>query len=126
MSDIALRVVYVANVIVAGQIGLAALFRPTRAAATVFQHAVAPSEGLRVVGALWLAIAICSAAGLIAPRSFSAVLVLQLVYKGGWLLAVGLPALRAGEPYPQGMFWFFVVWVAVLPWVVPWRDLFGS
>ena len=124
MSDIALRIVYLANVFVAGQIGWSALFTPDRAAVTVFQNTVAPSEGLRVVGALWLAIAVLSACGLFAPRAFAAVLLLQLIYKGSWLLAAGVPALRAGEAYPRGMFWFFVVWVAVLPWVIPWRVFF--
>ena len=120
-----LRLVYVANVVVAGQIGLSALFAPARAAATVFQGAVTPSEGLRVVGALWLAIAVLSAAGVLSPRPLSAVLLLQLVYKGSWLLVAGLPALRAGTAYPRGMFWFFAAWVAVLPWVIPWRYLAG-
>ena len=126
MSDIALRVVYLANVFVAGQIGYSALFTPDRAVATVFQHAVAPSEGLRVVGALWLAIAVLSAAGLFAPRQFVVVLLLQLVYKASWLAVAGVPALRAGEAYPRGMFWFSVVWVAVLPWVIPWRVFLGG
>ncbi len=125
-SDLALRIIYVANVIVAGQIGLSALFTPTRAAVTVFQNAVAPSEGLRFVGALWLSIAVLSMMGLLSPKPFSAVLVLQLMYKGSWLLVAALPAVRSGADYPRGMAAFFVVWVLVLPWVIPWRWLFGS
>lgn len=126
MEDLALRVVYAANVFVAGSIGVSALFTPARAAQTVFEGAVAPSEGLRVVGALWLAIAVLSAVGLLAPKPMQPVLVLQIVYKGSWLLVAGLPAMLGGRPYPASMFWFFVVWVAVLPWVVDWRGVFGG
>ena len=125
MSELPLRLVYLANVVVAGQIGISALFTPGRAAQTVFQGAVAESEGLRVVGALWLAIAVLSACGLLAPKPFSAVLALQLVYKGSWLLVAALPAIRSGAPYPTGMAGFFAAWVLVLPWVIPWRWLFA-
>lgn len=125
MDHTALRIVYLANVIVAGQIGIAALWRPARAVQTVFQGAVEPSEGLRVVGALWLAIAALSLYGLYAPRAMQPVLVLQIVYKGSWLLVAGLPAMLGGRDYPSGMLWFFVVWVLVLPWVVEWRSLVG-
>lgn len=126
MEDLLLRIIYAANVFVAGAIGVSALFTPMRAVQTVFEGAVAPSEGLRVTGALWLAIAILSAVGLLAPKPMQPVLVLQIVYKGSWLLVAGLPAMLDGRPYPAGIFWFFVVWVAVLPWVVDWRGLVGA
>ena len=112
--------------IVAGQIGVAALFHSARATVTVCQGAIQASEGLRVVGALWLAIAVLSTIGLSSPRPMSAVLALQLVYMFSWLLVAGIPALRAGASYPRGMFWSFVVWGAVLPWVIPGRYLFGG
>lgn len=123
MEDLLLRVVYAANVLVAGQIGVTALFAPARAAATVFQGAVEPSEGLRVVGALWLAIAVLSVVGLFSPRAMQPVLLLQIIYKGSWLLVAGIPAWWAGRPVPVGMFWFFVVWVVVLPFVIECRGL---
>ncbi len=119
-----LRLVYGANIFVAGWIGLTCLLTD-RGAATVFEGAVAQSEGLRVLGALWLAIAVCSAGGLVRPESFAAVLMLQLVYKGTWLLAVAAPAVRAGAVYPRSMTAFFVAWVLVLPWVIPWRRVWG-
>ena len=51
------------------------------------------------------------------------VLWLQLVYKATWLLVAALPAWRAGEAYPSGMAGFFVVWVAALAVLLPWRAL---
>ena len=122
-SLVALRLVYLANIFVAGSIGITCLFTD-RGAATIFEGAVVQSEGLRVVGALWLAIAICSGLGLLRPEAFAAVLVLQLVYKSSWLLVVGWPAWRQGLAYPKSMALFFVVWVLVLPFVIPWRQLF--
>ena len=122
-SLFALRLVYLANIFVAGSIGITCLFTD-RGAATIFEGAVVQSEGLRVVGALWLAIAICSGLGLLRPEAFAAVLVLQLVYKSSWLLVVGWPAWRQGLVYPKSMALFFVVWVLVLPFVIPWRRIF--
>ncbi len=121
-----LRIVYAANVLVAGWIGLSSLFSPPTAARTVFEGAYPPTETMRLVGCLWLAIAVLSAAGLVWPRPFAAVLVLQLVYKGTWLLVVGWPAVRAGQPVPAGMAWFFLAWVLVLPFIIPWRQLVGQ
>jgi hypothetical protein len=115
--------VYAANVLVAGWIGISSLFFPDTAARTVFQQAYPPGEAMRLVGCLWLAIAVLSGLGLWRPGPFAAVLVLQLVYKATWLLVVAGPASRAGQPYPTGMAAFFVVWVVVLPFVIPWRVL---
>lgn len=123
IDTVLLRVVYAANVVVAGWIGLSCLFTEHRGALTVFEGTVEPSEGLRVTGALWLAIAVCSAWGLVRPASMTGVLWLQLVYKATWLLVAALPAWRAGEAYPSGMAGFFVVWVAALAVLLPWRAL---
>ncbi|MFB0945476.1 MAG: hypothetical protein QMB24_04915 [Spirosomataceae bacterium] len=43
------------------------------------------------------------------PITFSPVLLLQLIYKGTWLLVVDLPALRNAKPYPNGMARFFLI-----------------
>jgi len=120
---LALQLVYAANVLVAGWIGLLSLLAPATAARTVFQGSYPPTDAIRLVGCLWLAIAVLSALGLVWPQPFAAVLVLQLVYKGTWLLAVAWPAQRAGRSYPVGMAVFFVVWVVVLPLLIPWPAL---
>ena len=116
-----LRLIYLANVFVAGSIAYSCLRGPERAAASVFQHAYAPSPAMTLVGCLWLAIAVLSLLGLWRPVTFAPVLLLQFIYKGVWLAAVAYPAFRADAAYPRGMASFFVVWVLVLPWAIPWR-----
>ena len=74
---------------------------------------------------MWGGIFLLSIVGLFLPEQMSLVLLFQLTYKGSWLLIVAVPAIRAGEAYPRGMAGFFLVWVVVLPFVIPWRQLFG-
>lgn len=113
---------YLANIFVAGWISITSLFFPKTAAATVFQNAYQPTEVMRLVGCLWLAIALLSVLGLWKPLTFSPVLLVQLIYKSLWLLVVALPALLSGQPFPKAMAVFFAVWVVVLPAVIPWRE----
>ena len=119
---IALKLIYVANIIVAGWISITSIFFPKRAALTVFQNAYQPTEVIRLVGCLWLAIAILSILGLWRPLTFSPVLLLQLIYKGMFLLVVALPALRNNQPFPTGMAAFFLIWVLILPFIIPWAE----
>ena len=119
---IALKIIYIANIIVAGWISISSLFYPKIAATTVFQNAYQPTEVIRLVGCLWLAIAVLSVLGLWKPISFSPILLVQLIYKGMWLLVVVLPALKNNQPFPTGMAVFFVVWVVVLPFIIPWNE----
>jgi hypothetical protein len=116
----ALRLMYVANILVAGWIGIAALFFPKTAANSVFSNAYTTTEVMRLVGCLWLAIAFLSVPGLARPVTFSPVLLLQLLYKSAWLFVVALPAIKNNQPYPAGMALFFLVWCIVLPFVIPW------
>lgn len=79
-----------------------------------------------MVGAFWTAIAVLSVLGLRWPQAMLPLLLLQLVYKGLWLIVVAVPmwaGLTQG-PLPKAMTFFFVAWVLVLPWVIPWRRLF--
>jgi hypothetical protein len=119
---IALYIIYIANIIVAGWISITALFYPKTAATTVFQNAYAPTEVIRLVGCLWLSIAILSILGLFRPIVFSPILLVQLIYKGMWLVVVAYPAVKNNQPYPSGMAAFFVVWVIVLPFIIPWSE----
>lgn len=120
-----LKIIYLANVLVAGWIGITSLFYPKTAATTVFSNAYQATETIRLVGALWLAIAVLSVFGLWRPVNFSPVLILQLIYKGGWLLVVGIPAMINNTSYPKGMASFFIVWVLILPFIIPWKALFS-
>ncbi len=121
-----LKIVYIANILVAGWIGVTSLFYPKVAVSSVFENIYDNSEYIRIVGALWLSIAILSVFGLFKPLNFSSVLVLQLVYKGSWLLVVALPAIIKENPYPKGMTLFFIAWIMVLPFVIPWKHLFQN
>lgn len=121
-----LYLIYIANILVAGWISLTSLFWPKTALSTVFQNSLAYSEAIRLVGALWLAIFLLSVLGLFFPQRMSLVLLFQLIYKSAWLAAVALPALLNNQPYPKGMALFFVIWVVVLPFVIPWSTLFAE
>jgi hypothetical protein len=119
---IPLKIIYIANIIVAGWISITSLLSPKKAAMTVLQNAYEPTEVIRLVGCLWLSIAVISALGLWRPISFSPILLVQLIYKGTWLLVVALPAIRNNQAYPSGMAAFFLLWVLVLPFVIPWSE----
>lgn len=126
MSDrelVAVRLTYAANVLVAGTAGAVTLFGPPAAVQALFSGGTEPSPGLRVLGAFWLTVAALSGLGLVRPRPVLAVLVVQLGYKGAWLLSVAAPALIAGRSgdLPVGVAAFFAAWVVVLPLVIPWR-----
>lgn len=110
------------NVFVAGQIAFSALLNPQNSAITTFGNAYEPTEIIRLVGCFWLAIAVVSVLGLWKPITFAPVLLIQLIYKGTWLLIVALPAFRSGAAYPKIMAMFFIVWVCVLPFLIPWKE----
>jgi hypothetical protein len=122
----AIKLIYIANIIVAGWISISSLFYPKTAQMTVFSNDFAYSEAIRLVGALWGAIFILSMLGLFFPEKMSLVLLFQLIYKSSWLIFAALPAALHQQPYPKGMAIFFIIWVVVLPFVIPWRVIFGS
>lgn len=119
-----IKIVYLANILVAGWISITSLFFPKVAVTTVFEHNFAYSEAIRLVGALWGAIFLLSIVGLFFPQKMSLVLLFQLIYKGSWLIFAALPAWLRNEPFPSGMAVFFIIWVVVLPFVIPWKYLF--
>ncbi|MEM8524477.1 MAG: hypothetical protein AAGG68_07525 [Bacteroidota bacterium] len=122
---IALKIVYVANVIVAGWISISSLFFPKVAHQSVFEGAIEYSEGIRLIGALWGAIFLLSVLGLFYPKQMSLVLLFQLIYKSSWLIVAALPAIINGTIYPKGMSLFFLIWVLVLPFIIPWKMIFA-
>jgi hypothetical protein len=123
---IALKVVYIANIIVAGWISITSLFFPKTAAVSVFSGAYPNSELIRLVGALWFSIFLISILGLWKPVTFSPILIVQLIYKSLWLCVVAVPAILNKSAYPSGMASFFLIWVLALPFVIPWKELFSS
>jgi hypothetical protein len=121
-----MKIVYIANILVAGWISITSLFFPKTAQITVFSDTFAYSEAIRLVGALWGAIFILSILGLFFPQKMQLVLLFQLIYKSSWLVFAALPALLKNEPYPKGMAIFFVIWVIILPFVIDWKWLFAA
>ncbi|MCZ8354712.1 MAG: hypothetical protein O9340_08255 [Cyclobacteriaceae bacterium] len=116
--------IYAANIIVAGYIGLLSLFFKQKASETIFQNVYKSTDVIRLVGSLWLSIAILSVLGFFNPEVFIPVLLLQFLYKGLWLMIVALPCIYYKEPYPKGMAFFFLVWVIIIPIGISWRYLF--
>jgi hypothetical protein len=70
---ILLRIVYLANVLVAGWIGITSLFFPEKAIISVFENAYKNTEIVQLVGALWLGICLVSFLGLYKPNSFTTI-----------------------------------------------------
>lgn len=121
---IGLWMMYAANILVAGWISYTCLFFPEKAVETVFSNGMVYSEAIRLVGSLWGGIFILSCLGLLLPYKMSLILLFQLLYKGSWLLLVALPAIRASKPFPESMAAFFLVWVIILPFIIPWKYIF--
>ena len=122
---IALKIVYFANIIVAGWISISSLLYPQKAQMTVFEQNFVYSEAIRLVGALWFAIFLLSILGLFYPEKMSLVLLFQLIYKSSWLIFAALPAMMNNQPFPKGMAIFFIIWVVALPFVIPWKNIFS-
>lgn len=126
MEFIALRIIYILNIIVAGFIAISAINNPNTAATTVFTNAYPPTEVMKLVGCLWLSIAVISFLGLLRPLTFSPILLVQLIYKGTWLIIVAIPAIKNNEAYPKSMAGFFLIWVIILPFLLPWKEWTNS
>lgn len=122
---IEMKIMYFANILVAGWISITSLFFPKTAQLTVFTNDFQYSEAIRLVGALWFAIFILSIVGLFFPKQMSLVFVFQLIYKSSWLIIVAIPAFLNNTPYPKSMSHFFLIWVIILPFVIPWKTLFN-
>ncbi|MCI4667131.1 MAG: hypothetical protein MRZ79_03150 [Bacteroidia bacterium] len=119
-------IMYIGNIIVAGWISISSLFFPKTAQMTVFEGNFAYSESIRLVGALWGAIFLISCLGMIFPEKMRFIFLFQLIYKSSWLLFAALPALLNKQAFPRAMAMFFIVWVILLPLVIPWTNLFSN
>lgn len=122
---VSLRIAYALNVAILVPIALPTLLRLFDTAEGRFME----SAGYRtLVGSLWTAILVLSLAGLVYPRPFAFVLVLQIVYKALWLGVYALPRLVGGRAreVPRGIALSFVAIVLVWPFLVPWSLLSSS
>lgn len=83
-----------------------------------FQSQVENSDGLRLlVASLWSAIFLLSAAGLLQPKTFVSVLMLQVIYKLIYLVIYVVPTARARglRSIPQGLSLSFLAIVIIWP-----------
>lgn len=89
-----LRAAYFANILILAPV-LVALWRERSSRMLMtFNGTVENSDGLRqLVMALWFSILACSGLGLIWPRIFVPILLLQIIYKLSWLCTFVLPRL---------------------------------
>jgi len=122
---IALKLAYVANIVILLPIALPTALRRFDVAQGRFQ----PSEGWEIlVGSLWTAILLCSVGGLFWPEPFVVVLLLQVIYKSMWLGLYAAPRVLSGRAreVPSGIAFSFLGIVAVWPFIIPWGRLLGG
>ena len=101
------RVMYGANLLLAGLPGLAITALPTYARTEMFPGSPEPMT-LGMLGAIWLAIGLVSAAGLLDPERYLGVFAVQAVYKTIWVVT---GATVLWSTHPQA--WIYAVGFAL-------------
>jgi cyanate permease len=102
-----LKAMYLYTLIVSGSIGLGMILFPGTVRPVLRFPPQDPSM-FGLCGSLFLALGLVSALGLRFPLKFAPVLLLELVYKPIWLIAVALPV------FLDGRFPFYVVSMSVI------------
>ena len=123
-----LQIGYVLDLAVSLPVALVTLIGSEPAAKRLFREKLPEDPSVRIaLGAMWLAIALGSAAGIALPVAMAPVLVLQLVYKGLWILLFALPRWLGGRfaEVPLRTALTFLAFVVVYPWIVPWQAVFA-
>ncbi|MEM1131325.1 MAG: hypothetical protein AAGH53_00145 [Pseudomonadota bacterium] len=109
-----LKIAYAANILILVPVCYSMFFGS--GVGSVFEGHVVESAGLRLlVGSLWAAILLASAAGLVYPAFFAPVLLIQIVYKALWLGIFVLPLIIAGDPWPRGISYCFLAIIVTYP-----------
>jgi len=121
MTDTLLRAAYGLNILI-----LVPVVWWTLSGTQAFEGRVDDSPGLRLlVASLWAAILACSVLGLVAPRAFVGVMVLQVIYKSLYLALFVWPLIRAGgwSAAPMGITSSFLLIIALWPLLIwaAWR-----
>ncbi|TNV79188.1 hypothetical protein FGO68_gene8725 [Halteria grandinella] len=120
--------IYSANILVAGAISITSLFLQDSVALYFpWDQAAEIGNAMYMTGSHWLAIALISIFGLLVDQvAFSVVFIHQLIYKSTFLIVSVLPNLASSyknDRIPTSMSIFFLVWVIILPFIIPWRQL---
>jgi hypothetical protein len=102
-----LKAMYVYTLAISGGVGLGMILLPGTIQ-SIFRFPPQDPVVLGLCGSLFLALGLVSALGLRSPLKFAPVLLLELVYKPVWLVAVALPL------FLKGQFPFYVVFISVV------------
>ena len=117
-----LRLLYVANIIGAGIPGAITVFIPHLAQTYLFMHEQDPMV-MSILGCFWLSVSLFSILGLRNPLAFSAVFLLQALYKSIWLVGFGVPAALSGNLAAIYLSSFFIIEVVLFLSFTPYRYL---
>jgi len=101
-----LKAMYFYTLVVSAGVGLGMIFFPATIQ-SVFRFPPQEPVMLGLTGSLFLALGLVSILGLRAPLKFVPILLLELVYKPVWIIAVALPL------FLKGQFPFYVVFISV-------------
>ena len=123
-----LQAAYLIDAIVTAPLVVAVLTRNKAWIANLLGPSLQADPGsLSLIGSIWAALMICATMGLFFPVAMAPVLVIQLIYKGLWLVLFVLPRWIRGQG--EGVSWriavLFVAYMATYPWVIPWSQLFA-
>lgn len=102
-----LKAMYIYTLVVSGGVGLGMILLPGTIQ-SVFRFPPQDPAILGACGSVFLALGLVSILGLRSPLKFAPVLLLELVYKPIWLVAVALPL------FLKGQFPFYVVFMSVI------------
>jgi hypothetical protein len=117
-GDTLLRLAFAANILILVPVVGSLLFGANDPTLPAFSHRATESAPLRLMlAALWGTILLASIAALWAPNAFVLLLIVQVIYKTGWLLSFVLPLVLAGrgDAVPWGVAGSFLFIVLVWP-----------
>jgi hypothetical protein len=121
MLDTLLRAAYGLNILILVPVVGSLLLSAGGPTVAVFEGKVPESAGLRLlVASLWAAILACSVFGLIAPRAFVGILLLQVIYKSLYLGIFVLPQIRSQgwDAVPWGVSLSFLFIIGLWPGLI--------
>jgi hypothetical protein len=95
----------------------------------VWDFTTSIGTAMTMTGSHWLAITLLSCLGFFYnPITLCVVFMHQLIYKSVFLIVHVIPNLvnRKYELVPIGMSCFFLAWVILLPFAIPWKYFFKT
>jgi ABC-type spermidine/putrescine transport system permease subunit I len=124
-----LQIAYVLDIMVSVPVAFTTLIGHERAARFLFKESLPASDSFRIIlGSLWMAVLLCCIAGIFFPIAMSPILLLQVIYKGLWLMLFAVPRWIGGRgaEVPKRITGICLATIIAFPWVIPWSMLFAS